>query len=357
MADKNIDINAGVQAQNGFAFQRNSTICVMLDKYDLLIGNNFFVCIEHHDDIIFTFLNESGSIKEIDSYQSKKSSSYWSTDKELGEIVSKMTRVGHNLLLDTMPKDENYVHNLFFLTNKSINLNCGRRKAPKYSEIVKEDNLLVSFSELHEEIKKNLISKMTDFSHEICQLSNVQFMHLEFGNTDKAQREQLIGKISQLFKDKNVDAVAALETIIILFRDVETVYNQGGQSKLLDESKRIYSLKILEAFNVIENKTKTYTLWRQNSEKIAEHLKITLSISKNYKAYIDNSFDYFKDLKMVEFQKIYNFVKETNVDEVCYNVSSSIIMLNEEFKRNNQTLLKNEIVLFAIISAYAELRI
>ena len=182
-------------------------------------------------------------------------------------------------------------------------------------------------------------------------------MHLEFGNTDRSQREQMIGKISQLFKDKNIDANAALETILLLFRDVETVYNQGNQSKLLDESKRVYSLRIFEAFNIIENKTKTYNLWRDYSEKIAEALKIPVSFSKKYKVYIDNSFDYFKDLRMVEFQKIYNFVKVTNVDDICYTIPSSIITLNEEFFKNNQTSLAREIVLFAIIAAYTELRV
>ncbi|MFP0264040.1 dsDNA nuclease domain-containing protein [Acinetobacter pittii] len=359
MTIKNTDTNSGVQASNGFAFQRNSAICILLDKYDLLVGNNFFICIEHFDDVIFTFLDNNNEVNNIDSYQAKKSTSSWSTDKVLGEIVAKMTNVGANLLLDKWPKNINYKHDLIFLTNNTIKLNCANIKkkgVESYSEIVREDNFFVSFSDLHENIRNNLIEKMDKFEKNITQLENIKFMHLDVGATDKSQKEQILGKISKIFKGKFIDSNAALELILSLFRNVETVYNQGHITTLLDESKRIYSSKIFEALNVIENKTKTYEKWRLMANEVAKRLKIPLAVTRDYKRYIDNSFDYFKDLKMVEFQKIYHFVNSSDVDSVCYSEEESILTLNKEINEKLQLNLSKEVILFAIVAAYVETR-
>lgn len=354
---KIIASNAGVHAQNGFAFQRNSAVCLILDRYDLLISKNFFVCIEHFDDIVFTFVNDKNKVKRIDSYQAKKSASTWATDKVLGEIISKMTKVGASLLLDDMPKADNYKQNLIFLTNKSVKLNNKKNEEiESLSEILKEDNLIIYFSKLHESIRDNLVSKMIEYDSDYSQLSNVAFKYMDFTSTDKSQKEQMVGKILKIFDNKNIDANAALDLILSLFRDVETIYNQGDYVRLLDESKRVYSSEIFRAFNVVENKTKAYELWRLMADDISNKLQISVEMSMKSKHYINNSFDYFKDLKMVDFQKIYNFVRFSEVDKYCFSIASSILKLNEDICKNVNLNLPREVVLFAIIAAYVQKR-
>ena len=58
MTDKST--NAGVDAQTGFALQRNSALYLLLEEYHSKFKERkYFICLEHHDDFIFCFLNEN----------------------------------------------------------------------------------------------------------------------------------------------------------------------------------------------------------------------------------------------------------------------------------------------------------
>ncbi|AJY50060.1 dsDNA nuclease domain-containing protein [Halomonas sp. KO116] len=358
MSDTKNDTNSGVEALTGFSFQRNSAIFLVLENYDLLVGSEFFICIEHHDDVIFAEFNNSNEISKIKAYQAKKSSSEWMLGKKLAEILAKMTKVGSDLADDEMSKNTGYSQDLIFLTNKSIRLNCGsRKKEQKFSEIVKENNVFVCYTNLHGNIQNNILTKLDGFSFEVQQLENVYFKYIDVANTDKSQRNQLSGMLSDLFQDKISDPNAALNLLLKLFREVETVYNQGNKSKLLDISKRVYSKDIFKAIDVICSKAKAFKLWRENAKELSEFLQIPISRSSNYTEYLNDCFDYFKDLKQVEFQKIYHFVDDNrDVDESSYSHADCIKKISERFTRDHQTQLNKVLVSFAIVAAYVETR-
>lgn len=353
------DTNSGVEALTGFSFQRNSAIFIVLDNYDFFVTQDFFICIEHHDDVIFSHLNDSNEIYMIEAYQAKKSVSEWTTGKSLAEIIAKMTLVGRDLEKDAIDKSEDYSHCLTFLTNKSIKLSCGSRKKgeKKNSEIIRENNLVAFYSDLHSKIQDNILKRLKDFTFETGQIEKMSFRYIDIGNTDKSQRNQLTGMLSDIFKDKVSDPSAALDLLLKLFREVETVYNQGNTSKLLDEAKRVYGKDILKAIDVICNKSKAFKLWRDNAQKLSEDLKIPVSKGRNYTEHLNNCFDYFKDLKQVEFQKIYHFVNDNrDADDSSYSDASCIAKLNERYHQMHQTQLDSTLVSFAIIAAYVETR-
>jgi len=351
------DVNSGVEALTGFSFQRNSAIYLVLENYDILVSHNFFICIEHHDDVIFAHLNNSNEISKIEAYQAKKSTSEWVLGKKLAEIIAKMTLVGNDLKNDSVSKSSDYSQNLTFLTNKNIKLNCGSRKDPKFSEIIRETNVVICYCDLHNNIKSNFLKKLEEYSFETEQLDNVSFKYIDVANTDNSQREQLAGKLSKIFKDKISDPNAALDLLLKLFREVETVYNQGNKSKFLDKSKRVDSQDIFKAINVICNKAKAFKLWRENARELSEALRIPISKSRNYTVHLNNCFDYFKDLKQVDFQKIYHFVNNNrDIDDSSFSDRDCIKKLNDRFFNNHQTQLDKASVSFSIVAAYVETR-
>jgi hypothetical protein len=357
MSELKNDVNSGVEALTGFSFQRNSAIYLVLENYDIWVGSEFFICIEHHDDVIFAQLNDLNEISKIEAYQAKKSTSEWATGKNLAEIIAKMTIVGRDLENDLISKSNCYSHDLTFLTNKSIKLNCGSRKNPKYSEIIRENNVFVCYTNLHENIQENILKKLEDFSFETEQLDNVSFLYVDVANTDKSQRNQLAGMLSDVFKNKISDPNAALDLLLKLFREAETIYNQGNKSELLDKSKRVYSKDIFKAIDVICNKAKAFNLWREHASELSLALQIPISKSSNYLEHLNNCFDYFKDLKQVEFQKIYHFVSDNrDIDESSFSHPECIKKLKERFFSNHQTQLDEVLVSFAIVAAYVETR-
>lgn len=357
MPKQKSDSNSGVEAQTGFAFQRNCAIFFILENYDIWAGGNFFICIEHHDDLIFAHANSSNEINKIQAYQAKKSQTEWSTGKKLAQIVAKMTLVGDDLNNDPITKSSDYSHDLAFLTNKKIILKCGKQKPPKYTEIIRESNVCVCYTDLHQNIQNNLLKKLDGITFENTQLNNVFFKYIDVANTDKSQQLQLVGMLSDMFKDKIADHSAALDLLLKLFRNVETVYNQGNQSKLLDESKRVYSRDIFNALDIICNKAKAYKLWRNNADKLANALQISVTKGRNFREHLNNCFDYFKDLKQVEFQKIFHFVNENrDVDDSYFSESDCIEVLNERYLNEHGTQLDQTIIAFAIIAAYVETR-
>lgn len=357
MAEDKNDSNSGVQALNGFAFQRNAVIYLILENYDILLGDRFFVCIEHHDDFLFVHTDSKSKIYKVDSYQAKKATNSWSTNQKLATILAKMTLVAKGIRDDPMPKADGYNHNLIFLTNKKINLKCGAKNEPKYSSIVKEDNVFVLFSGLHEKIRENIESKLASLSFDEEEIDNISFRYVDVANTDKSQRQQLVGMISNLFADTVSDPAAALDLLLTIFQDIETVYNQGENLSFLDVSKRIYSDEIFKAFDVICSKAKAYKFWRDNAAKLSEALEVPVRKSRDYVEKLSNCFDYFKDLSQVEFVKIYRFVAENDhVDDLYYTDIECVKNLNELYLKEKSSQLDSVTVAFAIVAAYVETR-
>lgn len=356
MLVKNNGVNSGVQALSGFAFQRNSAIYLLLDNYDYYKNKEFFICIEHHDDLIFALLNDANKLCKVEAYQAKKASKQWATSSKLAEIIAKITLVGSSLKSDQFIKSKHYTHNLTFLTNHSVKLTCGKRKDAK-TVILKEDNTEISMHALHDRIQDNIKKKVKKFSHSSAELNHIRFLYVDLNKTDENQRLHLAGMLSKLFRDKITDPYAAMDLLLTLFRNAETIYNQAGISSLLDPKKRINSLDIYKALDVITKKRKAFSFWRSYAKIICSKLKIPVSQSSRYKEHIDNCFDFFKDLEAVEFRKIYKFVDESRaIDDKFYDHSDCIIEIYNKYLSTHQTQLTEYIVLFAIVAAFVETR-
>ncbi|QYS89039.1 DUF4297 domain-containing protein [Flavobacterium davisii] len=120
----NKTINSGPDAQNGFALQRNTAIFLLLDNYfNKFQDKKYFVCLEHHDDFLFCFLNENDEVNLIEAYQSKKKNpNIWRLNPELYEILTKLLKTGKELIQDNIPKSSTYNHILYFSSNQIIDL-------------------------------------------------------------------------------------------------------------------------------------------------------------------------------------------------------------------------------------------
>lgn len=71
MVDK--AVNAGVHAQIGFILQRNTALSLLLNNYkDKFKDRKYFICLEHHDDFLYCFLDDDDKAECIEAYQSKK---------------------------------------------------------------------------------------------------------------------------------------------------------------------------------------------------------------------------------------------------------------------------------------------
>ena len=109
MVDRKIDSNSGVQANVGFDFQRNTCIYIFLEEYNTLKTQEYFIMLEHYDDIVFGFLNQNGELSEVTTYQAKKSSNVWTTNK-VYEIIQKISRWTPYQQSQTDTHDAQYLH-------------------------------------------------------------------------------------------------------------------------------------------------------------------------------------------------------------------------------------------------------
>lgn len=121
MAKGKIDSNSGVQANVGFDFQRNTCIHVFLENYNSFKNQDYFIMLEHYDDIVFGFLNSTGKLSKITTYQAKKSSTTWTTNS-VYEIIQKIAKSGIEIIKDSLPKSTNYTQSQHFITNNTIAL-------------------------------------------------------------------------------------------------------------------------------------------------------------------------------------------------------------------------------------------
>jgi len=345
--------NSGVDAQIGFALQRNTALYLLLENYEKKFkGKNYFVCIEHHDDFLFCFLNEKNEAEYIEAYQSKKKApSSWELNSDLIEIIVKVLSTGQSLINDKIVKSENYNHILFFSTNQTINLKVHeeRKRIIKASESIKGDNSLVSFIELDEAIKEKISNDITEINLK-SQLDNLKFIWIDLNDTVEKQENELVGQIDRVFKSKIYNPRAALNTIIKLFQDVEYIYNQKNKVKLLDESKRVTSKKIEDTFNLLTTKSKCFDYWHNQSREVSIALRIKPLDRENFEFTFNSAFDFFKCYNHAEHRRILEFVKENLSNCKTYTNEENVAELISLHNKTNSTPL-GEIELKAVIFA------
>ncbi|MGN4556928.1 dsDNA nuclease domain-containing protein [Bacillus cereus group sp. MYBK5-2] len=358
----NRSANAGVHGSSGFEFQKHCALYILFDKYEDIKNRKYFICLEHHDDFLFCYQTNEEVILSIDAYQAKKSSGEWKQGKDMYEILKKMTEVGISLKNDSMQKLESYMHNLEFVTNNSINLNNNKRaKGKRKSITINEANNRLKLIDLNEEIAsviKSEIEKLLGQNLEgLEELNNLSMAYLDLPKQHKQQKDSLVGYFSRIFGDTVSDHRAAVDALLLLFRDVENTLNNGNIVKLMDESKRVSSERINMAINVITTKNMAFELWREEKKDACKKLRIVISEQKEFESYFINSIDRFKDKKQVEHQKIFDFVNNNKnlldnyIDEV-----DCIQDLYENFIKTENSKLTELKVKAAIFAAYIEVK-
>ncbi len=364
MTRKNKSINAGVHTGTGIDFQKYCAIYVLLDNYHSIKAKQYFIILEHHDDLVFGYLTPTGKLELIEAYQAKKSSSEWGISK-LYEILKKIVCNGNSLRVDTIQKEENYSHNLHFITNNTISLKVVKTLKPKREEItcyINEEDHTVGYPSLDDIIKTDIETKLKSLldSGELAflkELDHVSLRYVDLAKTSKSQHQQLVGMFGDVFGKSVHDHKAAIDLLLKAFKDSESTFNQGGAARLDDSTKRVESAKINEILNVITSKTKAYDLWRKKDEGISDKLGLSLADQSNFKIHFENSFDEFKDLTQTEHQKILSFVN-ANVNELNNFIKDEdcIKHIYDKFKSSHNSQLSELQIKAAIFAAYIEIK-
>lgn len=357
MTDKTI--NSGPDAQNGFALQRNTAIFLLLENYFNKFQNKkYFVCLEHHEDFLFCFIDDNDEVSLVEAYQSKKKSpDIWRLNPELYEILTKLLKTGKGLIQDGISKSSTYNHILYFSSNQTIDLKHdpnpkGTKKdkrLPVISVSIKADNPNSIFPILPDEIKEKIKSNITEIDlHN--ELDNLSFIWIPFTTTEKEQENQLVGKIDEVFGNQIFDKRAAIDTLICLFRKIETTYNKGNTVKLLDKTKRVSNSEVENAFNILTTKAKCFDYWPRKKAEVSSKLKIRITEKEIFELAFDSAFDLFKSIKEAEHKKIFNFVNKQINNLSSYSEEDGVFELFELFKSSERTNF-NDLQLKAILFA------
>lgn len=344
----NKNVNAGVHASTGFEFQKHCALYILIENWEEHKDRKYFISIEHHDDFLFCYQNESDLIENVKSYQAKKSSSAWGMTNNFYDILNKILEVGKNLKADKTPKTATYYHSLTFMSNNLI-------KIP--NNIVNETNNLLKFVDIKSDIQEEIKDGIRKISSDLSEINNLSFAYIDFGKTSKSQKDQLMGLFFRIFGTQVQDHKAAVETLLSLFREIETTFNQGNITNLMDDSKQLKSEKITQAINIITTKSKAFDLWRKQKSEIARILEIPVSLQNDFELAFENSFDLFKDLKQVEHQKIFHFAKDNKMllnscydDVECINSMYKLAIANKVLRQDEQHLKA------ALFAAYLEIK-
>lgn len=359
MDSLNKTINAGVHGSTGLEFQKHCALYFLFNKYENLKDKKYFICLEHHDDFLFCYQTQEELISSIEAYQAKKSSTQWTLGKDMYEIIKKMIEVGLALKADDIPKVDNYKHELEFITNNSIKLTNGKRK-DKVTVNINESNNKIKFVNLHSEISNKIkieIEKIAckDFDG-IDELKNISLCYIDLPKSNQMQKNCLIGEFNRIFGESVQDSKAAIDTLLLLFRDVENTLNQGNVAKLMDKSKRVDSRQINDALEIITTKKMAFELWRDEKKGICNKLGINIAERKNFELDFENSFDRFKDLQQVEHLKILNFVRNRNDIYTFTDEVDCIQTLYNDFQNNISSQLTELNIKAAVYAAYIEVR-
>lgn len=349
MAIRKIDSNSGVHANVGFDFQRNTCIYVFLDNYSNLKNQDYFIMLEHYDDIVFGFLNSNGELSQVTTYQAKKSSKVWTTNN-VYEIIQKISNSGIEMLKDPINKSTDYKQSQHFISNNTIALDyiCSTENKAK-KVYVNETNQSIAYSFLNQDCQNSLKKGNSDIKfgkEQIDHFENLNFTYIDLGRNTKSQLELLRGKFETVFGKSIIDHTAARDTLIFHLKEIESTYNQGDIPKFNDKHKRLESAKIESIFKTLTTKNLALDFCRKKAERICEELSINVLDAMSFELYFENSLDEFKDLTQGEHQKILRYIENkkgifltfTN-DALCIKELYRLFLL-EQNSTLNPTQLK-----------------
>jgi len=361
------EVNAGVRALNGFALQRNTALFILLDNYNNKFKEkNYFISLEHHDDFLFCFYNDNHEIDYTEAYQSKKKSNgMWTITNKLAEIITKLIKTGIDLHNDDITKSISYSQKLYFSSNSPMSFKT-KNTDGNISKIVNEENSSISFKALRTEIQEKILTQINTYLNDgkkdqkdlpmefLEEISNLNFLYITFTTTDKEQQNQLIGKLQEIFKDQIIDYRAAVNSILSLFNHIETIYNQGHVSKLLDKSKQVSSKDLNTALKIITTRTKAFNYWRDQTKQVSETLEIKPFDKDIFEETFVLAFDLFKSIKETGHKSILTFVKENYRNCESYTEGGIVLELYNLFKNKNASIFDNFHLKAIIYAAYFE---
>jgi hypothetical protein len=343
MAKGKIDSNSGVQANVGFDFQRNTCIYVFLDNYIDLRNKEYFIMLEHYDDIVFGFLNAKGELSQVTTYQAKKSTTVWTTN-QVYEIIQKISNSGIEMLKDSINRSGDYKQSQHFISNHTIALDYKSSTEQKTKKVyINETNESIAYTSLNLDCQNSLKkgnSEITFSKEQIDHFENLNFTYIDLGRNTKSQLELLRGKFETVFGKSIIDYTAARDTLIFHLKEIESTYNQGDIPKFNDKHKRLESAKIESILKILTTKKLALDFCRKKSEKICEELSINVLDAMSFELYFENSLDEFKDLKQGEHQKIIRFIE--NKKSIFLNFTNDVQCIKKLYnlylKEQNSTL-------------------
>lgn len=354
----NPEINAGVHANIGMDFQKNCTIYLFLEKYNSIKNQKYFIALEHHDDIVFGFLENEIELSKIETYQAKKSSKKWTTGNIL-EIVKKITQTSQSIVDDPHPRTNSFTQENYFATNHTIELKSTVQKKD-YICTINESNLIHKYKNLNGNIKDKILkgNKAIDFNQEdVVHLETLNFRFIDIGRTTQSQLDLLNGKFSSVFGERIHDHKAALYTFYNALKAIESKLNQGNTVSLSDNEKRLESTEIDEILDILTTKKLAFDFWRDKGGSIKKKLNISIFDSSTFDLHYYNSFDKFKDINESEHQKIFSFVNDSK--HIFKRHSSEKECMNdfiETFNKEKSSTLLDLQLTAAIVAAYIEIK-
>lgn len=343
--------NSGINAVNGFEFQKHCALYIFLEQYKEIKDKKYFICLEHHDDFLFCYLTQDEIIEKVKTYQAKKASSKWTMTKDFKDIIKKILEVGVDLNNDMSSKTSDYFHNLHFLSNHEISLSKQKDKE-KFENIINERNETIKYNELCQEIKDEF-SSLTD-SKTKDELENLSFKYIDINKTYDKQKKVLVGMFNDIFGNQVKDHKASVYSLLSLFRDVENTLNQGNIIALMDKTKRVESEQINKALNVITTQQKAYEEWKNKKDEYSKVLNLHPFKHNQFENAFENAFEYLKDLEQVEHHKIFSFIKENIPD--CNNDIECLEKIIIKYKECYTTQFDEITIKAIILASYIQLK-
>lgn len=370
----NIYSNAGVHGNVGYEFQKHCALYILLSEFHNFADREYCIYLEHADDFVYCFFN-NGLLEETRTYQAKKSSKNWTQAALLKDIITKICCSGAIAYQDqTFGKCTDYCQSSSFVTNHTIDLEV--TKVDETNENVtfqhlddvekeqlrnkvfnevrhelfslkKSDGLIPEdtkyedwYSTLNEEERNSFEDEVTNDPVSV-ELSNLCFMYIDFPRKHSSQKELLNGRLSTIFNDEIYDRNAAIDTLLLLFTNSASAFNQGDEISFGNNAKKISSTDINEVIGIVTSKSKAYSEWRKNASALCSRIRIPLNERKEFEQSLMNSFDYFKDLTKTEHQEIFKIAKSLYNSGNYYDEESIVDAAVAEFQRVRNTRLSN----------------
>lgn len=370
---KNQYSNAGVHGSTGYEFQKHCALYILLSEYTELEDKEYCIFFEQADDFVYYFFNDK-LVEEVRAYQAKKSGKTW-TSTEINKILVKMCQSGAIIKQDnSYNRSSEYRQSETFITNQPIHLknqfinvdndilkikDASKNDCEDIKNVIIDDvkkalfdarkecgevpnNITFQnwYSQLKED-EKNVFDKEVEDDPVTKEFDNLHIQFIDLPQKQNSQREQLIGKLTILFKDKIHDMQAAIDTLLSLFTQSAATFNQDGEITFDNKDKQIKSSEIDSCFSTLTTESKAFKIWHEKASELCPQLKIPINQKNIFEQELHNSFDYFKDTTKIEHQKILELGKAMYESGAYYSEQDLANAMFAQYKSRHQSRLSD----------------